>query len=110
MKTGALVVDGREVAPLLIAATPWDRARGMLLRRPLPPAMLLTPCASVHGVLMTCSLDVAFLSADGRVLETAVLRPWGLLWPVRRARAVLEAPMGSFTSWGVERAAVVGAA
>ena len=101
MRSARLVVNGADVAPLLVADTYLSRLRGMLGRRPLPPALLLRPGNSVHGMGMRESLDVAVLDASGLVLATTVLRPGGLTRSVPGASQVLEAPVGSFTRWGL---------
>ncbi len=101
-----LIVDGRDVAPVLVADTWARRARGMLGRRPLPESMWFVGEAGVHGVGMTRALDVALLDHEGRVLVTTVLRPFGMTRPRRGAVDVLEAPRGSFAAWGL----VVGSA
>lgn len=105
------------VAGVIVADTYWKRLRGMLGRRPLPAGLLLVPGGSVHGIGMTTRLDVAFLapldarsdkvSGPHRVVRTAVLRPLGLLGSRRGVRAVLEAPAGSFTRWGVAAGSVL---
>lgn len=107
-----LLVDGREVAEVELAATYLRRLRGMLGRRRLPEALLLVPGGSVHGMGMTVSLDVAQLvPATGRrrqvvgehtVARTGLLRPFGLLGSARGVRSTLEAPAGSFARWGLE--------
>lgn len=102
-----LLHDQRPVSPIEIADTWSSRARGMLWRRVLPEALLLRPCNSVHGAGMRVPLDVAFLAADGSVLETIVLRPWAITRPRRRATAVLEAPTGSFDRWGLTAGSVI---
>ncbi|WP_218926078.1 DUF192 domain-containing protein [Xylanimonas oleitrophica] len=102
-----LVVDGRAVGPVLHARTWWARSRGMLLRQPLPAALWLEPCSSVHGVGMSAALDVAFLAEDGQVIDVTVLRPWRLTSPRQDARAVLEAPAGSFPGWGLSVGSLV---
>ena len=96
-----LLVDGREVAPVLLADTVRTRLRGMLFRRPLPPALLLEPAGSVHGMGMLATLEVALLDDDRQVLATLRLRPCGLSRPRRGVRSVLEAPVGSFARWGL---------
>jgi len=94
-------VDGVDVAALLVADTFASRLRGMLGRRPLPPALLLRPGNSVHGMGMRDALDVAVLDDSGTVLTTTVLRPGGFTRSVPGGRQVLEAPVGSFTRWGL---------
>jgi len=100
-KVARLVVDGTDVAPVIVADTYFRRLRGMLGRRPLPPALILIPCSSVHGMGMFQSLDVAHLDTDGTVLRTTVLRPALATRSVRGAKQVLEAPVGSFAEWGL---------
>jgi uncharacterized membrane protein (UPF0127 family) len=104
MATGSarLLVDGREVAPVLVADTALARLRGMLGRRVLPPALLLRPAGSVHGVGMLQTLEVALLDADLQVRRVLRLRPFGMTAPRRGVRSVLEAPVGSFRRWGLE--------
>lgn len=99
--TAALLVDGREVALVEIADTAARRARGMLLRRRLPAGLVLRRTGSVHGVGMTCTLDVALLDGDDVVRAVLRLRPFGLTRPRRGVRHVLEAPAGSFRRWGL---------
>ncbi|KSW18196.1 hypothetical protein ATM99_17685 [Cellulomonas sp. B6] len=94
-------MDGVDVAPLAVADTWGARARGMLGRRPLPEAMWFVGEGAVHGVGMTRSLDVALLDADGHVVATTVLRPFGATAPRRGVVDVLEAPRGRFATWGL---------
>ena len=101
MRTVPLVVDGRPVATAVVADTYLARLRGMLGRAPLPEAMLLVPCTSVHGMGMRTALNVAFVARGGEVLGTGVLRPYAFLGAPRGTRAVLEAPTGSFERWGL---------
>lgn len=96
-----LLVDGRDVADLVVADTWATRARGMLGRRRLPDAMWFVGEPSVHGVGMTRALDVAQLDAAGLVVAVHVLRPFGLVGPRKGVVDVLEAPRGSFERWGV---------
>lgn len=96
-----LMVDGRDVAALLVADTWPARARGMLARRVLPEAMWFVGETGVHGVGMTRSLDVALLDGAGTVLATTVLHPCGMTRPRRGVVDVLEAPRGSFARWGL---------
>lgn len=84
-----------------MADTFLSRARGMLFRDPLPAALILVPCTSVHGAWMREPLDVALLDRDGVVLHMQVLRPWGFVRSRRGAYATLEAPVGSFARWGL---------
>lgn len=105
-----LQVDGEGVADAEVADSWAARARGMLWRRRLPEALILRPCNSVHGAGMRVALDVAYLSAEGVVLDITVLRPWAMTRPRKGAVAVLEAPLGNFDRWGLRVGSVVGAA
>lgn len=109
-----LVLAGQEVCDVVLADTYLRRLRGMLGRPRLPPALLLHPGGSVHGMGMTRSLDVAVLvRADPgergrttpvtpmRVAKVSRLRPFGFVAGVKGACATLEAPVGSFERWGL---------
>ncbi len=95
-----LIINGVKVAQALIADTFATRLRGMLFRRQLPPAMLISPTKAVHGMGMTRSLDVAFIDASGTVLKIATLRPFGFV-AAQAACAALEAPSGNFVEWNL---------
>ena len=99
-----LVVDGRDVAAVRVADSAWARLRGLLgtAAGPEPPAaLLLTPGNSVHAWGMRYDLDVAQLDAELVVVRAVRLRRGGLVAPRRGVRHVLEAPHGSFRTWGL---------
>lgn len=96
-----LRTDGRPVARAEVADTWASRLRGLLGRRTLPEALLLSPERSVHGAGMRVPLDVALLDSRGVVLAVQVLRPWAVTRPRPGVTAVLEAPVGSFARWGL---------
>ena len=100
--TGVLLVDGREVAPVEIAASGPARRHGLLDRDGLAGAILLSPAASVHTIGMRFAIDVAFCDADGVVLRISTLRPWRLSPLVWRSRFVIEAESGAFERWGLQ--------
>jgi uncharacterized membrane protein (UPF0127 family) len=96
-----LLVDGRPVAPVAIAVTRLDRARGLLGATEVDGALLLERTRSVHSIGMAFALDVACCDAEGRVLRAVYLRPGRVLLPRRRVRSILEAEAGAFARWGV---------
>jgi uncharacterized membrane protein (UPF0127 family) len=102
-----LLVDGQDVAPLLVPASGPERRRGLLGTDRLEGALWLQPCGSVHCVGMRYPIDVALLDRRGRVLAARTLRPGRLTWPSPRVRAVVEAPAGAFGQWSVRRGAVL---
>lgn len=101
MRSAELYVDGTRVSPLLLAERYGQRLRGMLGRKPLPPALLISPCSSVHTWWMGASIDVALLDADQQVLQMRTMKPWGY-FGARGTKTVLEAPAGSFTEWAID--------
>ncbi|MDR1766978.1 MAG: DUF192 domain-containing protein [Propionibacteriaceae bacterium] len=97
-----LVLDGRVIAPLIVADTWPARARGLLGSSGLVGALWLEPCGSVHMIGMRYPVDVATVDASGAVLDVRTLRPWsGATWPRRGARATVEAPAGFMAEHGV---------
>ncbi len=90
---------------VVVADSHWTRLRGML-GRPEPKegeGLLLRPCRAVHMYGMRFPLDVAFLTADGRVVEL-----YPSLEPSRRSRvhrdaiAALELRAGSLETSGTQ--------
>ena len=80
-----LVVDGREVAALEVAATRRVRGRGLLGRDALDGALWLPGVRSVHTVGMRFAIDVAWLASDGTVRRVTSLAPWRCVtWYVPR--------------------------
>ena len=77
------------------------RTRGLVGRDGLERAILLRPARSVHTLGMRFPIDVAHLDDDLTVLRTTRMDGLRVGRPVRRARAVLEAEVGSFERWGL---------
>jgi uncharacterized protein len=86
---------------LRLARTFFARLVGVLVR-PLEPgeAMQLAPCRAVHSFFMRVPIDVVFLDARLRVLETARLAPWRTSGTCSGACSVLELPIGTLTRSG----------
>lgn len=80
------------------AATVLRRLRGLLFGG---DQLLLRPCNSVHGFGMSKKIDVAYVNAEGVVLDVALLKPWRAHAPRRGAKAAWEAPEGTFERLGV---------
>ncbi|WP_050670786.1 DUF192 domain-containing protein [Luteipulveratus halotolerans] len=97
-----LLVNGRDVAPLVVADDRKSRRRGLLGSTELIGALWITKCPSVHMIGMKYAIDVASLDKSGRVLAVKTLRPgWGMTLPRLRVSATLEAPAGALVEWGV---------
>ena len=88
----------------VLADTALARMRGLLGRRALPSGegLLLRPASSIHMAFMRFAIDAVFLDGDGRVLKIAHdLRPWRMA-AARRAKAVVELPVGEASRRGIE--------
>ncbi|MBS0611596.1 MAG: DUF192 domain-containing protein [Proteobacteria bacterium] len=82
----------RKVVRVRVARSLWGRARGLILRPPLPcsVALHLTPCWCIHTGFMRGSLDLVFLDEGHTVLRIVeALKPWRIAGHAR-ARSVLE--------------------
>lgn len=87
------------------AGSSAERRRGLLGRADLPSqeGIYLTPCEWLHTFGMRFPIDVAFLSAAGRVLLMYHgLKPNRVSRLVLRAEGVLELPAGTLSSTGTE--------
>ncbi|MFZ4181370.1 DUF192 domain-containing protein [Streptomyces sp. R02] len=109
---GELVVRGPEGdvgarVPLEIAASYRARTRGLLGRRSLEGALLLSPANSIHTFRMRMPIDVAYLDRRLRVLAVRTMPPGRLGRPRVRARHVIEAEAGAMAGWGIGVGAVV---
>jgi uncharacterized membrane protein (UPF0127 family) len=89
--TGDVLAESVEVA-----RNPWTRFKGLMLRRDLPPALLIHKCSSVHTFFMLRPIDVAFCAGDGTALRIySGLRPWRATRFVRGAKYAVETPAGA---------------
>jgi uncharacterized protein len=82
--------------PIIVAATPIARLRGLLGHRTPPPfGLRLERCRCVHTFGMRFALDLHWLAADGAVLRVDRGVAPGRVRACRRARAVVEVPAGA---------------
>ena len=96
---GWLVREGDVLASVEIPTSRRTRARGLLGRRSIEGAMVLSGIRSVHSFGMHFDLDVAFIDSDNIVIRTLVLPRNRVTLPVWRSRLVVEAEAGSFGLW-----------
>jgi len=78
------------------AVTVWQRFRGLMMRKELPPGhgLLLPDCRSVHTCFMRFPIDLVYLSPDNKVVRIVpALKPWRFS-VCGGARSVLEVPAG----------------
>lgn len=96
--------DGRDLAGVELATSPWVRARGLLGRAGLAPGegLWLAPCRSIHTVGMQFAIDVVFLDRASRVVRVvADLAPFRLTWGGWRAHGALEFAAGEAARLGL---------
>ncbi|WP_251177862.1 DUF192 domain-containing protein [Adlercreutzia agrestimuris] len=92
-------VDREVEQRFVLAGTRLAKTRGLLFTRPHDKTLLLMPCNDIHTVGMRHHLDVAFLDADGRVLQVHQnVGPFKRLRN-RRAVAVLERFTSCRSAW-----------
>jgi len=96
-----LVCQDRVLATLEVADTWKSRAKGVLGRDGIEGALLIRPAFSVHTFGVRFVLDVAYCDGDLNVIDVVTMKPNRVGMPRLRARAVLEAPKGSFERWGL---------
>jgi len=85
-----------------IANSWWQRFKGLQFRKPLPDghAILLRPCSSIHTFWMRFSIDVVFLSEEGRIVEIRKgVRPWRIVLPKPGSFVVLEMTAGALPAF-----------
>lgn len=98
-----LLCDGREVAPVRIAASRRARYRGLLGEDGLEGAVLLLRTNGIHTLGMRFPIDVAYLSKDLTVIDVIRMKP--NRWSRNRlhARHTLEAEADRMEQWGITR-------
>ena len=75
--------------------------RGLPGRKVIDGALLWLPARSIHTIGMESSVDIAHLDSELVVLRATTIARNRVGVPVPAARAVLEAPSGSFGRWGL---------
>lgn len=75
----------------------FDRLKGyMFQKKPRDPALLFSPCNSIHMFGMKFPLDVLFLDESYLIIKRVNnLLPRKIVLPVRGARMAIEAPIGT---------------
>jgi uncharacterized membrane protein (UPF0127 family) len=82
--------------PIVVADTPIARLRGLLGHRVPPPfALRLDRCRCIHTFGMRFALDLHWLGVGGAVLRVDRAVAPGRVRACRRARAVVEVPVGA---------------
>jgi uncharacterized protein len=93
-----------------LAATFWQRSRGLLGRSGLPAGHTLwiqgtkwVACNSIHTFFMRFTIDAVFVDRDLKVKKIyRDLKPWRMTWPVAGANSVFEFSAGSLKDQSIE--------
>ena len=93
--------DDEVLASAQVADTRRARRRGLLGCDSAEGALVLIPARAVHSLGMRFDLDVAYLDADGIVLDVQRLRRHRVGLPRWRSRSVVEAQAGAFARWSI---------
>lgn len=96
-----LVSEGRVLAAAKLATSRADRRRGLIGVTSVEEPLVLLPCTWIHTVGMKVAIDVAYISADGVVLDVATVKPWRVGPHNRYSHMIVEAAAGSFERWGL---------
>ena len=91
--------EGAGMDGVSIAGTIWSRFRGLLGCSDASGILMLTPCGSIHTFGMRFPIDVAFVGADGTVLESHCAVPPRRRLRCRGAVATLERRSGVDGDW-----------
>ena len=97
--------SGQTVARARVARSAWSRLSGLIGRRlPEGKGLLFPSCTSVHTHFMWYAIDLVYVSDDDVVVKVVhAIRPWRWSWGGRRARHVLELPVGTAARLAIER-------
>ena len=84
-----------------IAKNPWQRLKGLLGVRDLPPgeALVITHCQSIHMFFMKFSIDVIFCDRRNKVIGLCEkLQPFCLSPVFFKASYAIELPSGAIAA------------
>lgn len=88
-----------------VADTWWGRFRGLMLRKPLPPAagLWLNPTNSIHMCFMRFAIDAVYFNKNMEIVKIVRnLHPWLGLSACLKASSVLELKAGEAERLGLK--------
>ena len=94
--------DAHVLASAEVADARPARRRGLLGHQHYEGALVLRPCRWVHTIGMRFPVDVAYLDADLKVIDTVTMRRYRIGRPRMASRCVIEAEAGRLARWGIE--------
>ena len=98
----SLVRNDEVLTELQIAESFGSRLLGLMGKKQFNGVLIIRPANSVHTLFMRFPIDVAFLDREMRVIAIAIMKPWRMGLPRRKARSILEAPQGTFAKWNLQ--------
>ena len=101
LKTGWLLCQAQVLSSLNIADCARTRRRGLIGQSEIETPLLIDCCKWIHTFGVKCSLDVAYLDSEFKVIKVQTIKPRRVALPVFGASHVLEAGAGTFESWGL---------
>ena len=101
LKTGWLLCQAQVLSSLNIADTAAARRRGLMGQTEIETPLLIDCCKWIHTFGVKCSLDVAYLDSEFKVIKVQTIKPRRVALPVFAASHVLEAGAGTFENWGL---------
>ena len=101
LKTGWLLCQAQVLSSLNIADCARTRRRGLIGQIEIETPLLIDSCKWIHTFGLKCSLDVAYLDSEFKVIKVQTIKPRRVALPVFGASHVLEAGAGTFESWGL---------
>ena len=101
LKTGWLLCQAQVLSSLNIADCARTRRRGLIGQSEIETPLLIDSCKWIHTFGVKCSLDVAYLDSEFKVIKIQTIKPRRIALPVFGASHVLEAGAGTFESWGL---------
>ena len=101
LKTGWLLCQAQVLSSLNIADCARTRRRGLIGQIEIETPLLIDSCKWIHTFGVKCSLDVAYLDSEFKVVKIQTIKPRRIALPVFGASHVLEAGAGTFENWGL---------
>ena len=101
LKTGWLLCQAQVLSSLNIADCARTRRRGLIGQIEIETPLLIDSCKWIHTFGVKCSLDVAYLDSEFKVIKIQTIKPRRIALPVFGASHVLEAGAGTFENWGL---------
>jgi len=101
LTTGWLLCQAQVLSSLNIADCARTRRRGLIGQIEIETPLLIDSCKWIHTFGVKCSLDVAYLDSEFKVIKIQTIKPRRIALPVFGASHVLEAGAGTFENWGL---------